>query len=409
MQWSLVNELTNLCGGGAAGSDLAALRAGCRRFESAFELPLLELVLLIAFALAGFVAVAVSRRGQGALIIILNGLEGAVYGALGFYAGSTFALAAALFVPPLWFAATVAVACLAALVFVIAGMVAPDADGDGGGKATALLLGLLLVGAGGAVLALAIRMDVPGSGPVPPQYEWYLNSVAVFLGVLGGIDGIITAGTRGVHWAVGWLLVPLNASWGFMGNILGLGNHLASYFCFGYGGASRGGGVQTARREVHQPCNLYKRGLTFKRVTSRGRTERFAFTQGWVVACEHGGDVEVHEVLHVWQHMVLGPLYPVSWAVWFVTGALLGIVAWIGLGLVGLFSAGARIHIEKAVTNMAYYNNPYEIMAYATHNGARNRETRLIFPVWAAVPVAILWPVGAVAGFLWLMLVYWKV
>jgi len=45
---------------------------------------------------------------------------------------------------------------------------------------------------------------------------------------------------------------------------------------------------------------------------------------------------------------------------------------------------------------MSYFNNPYEIMAYATHNGARQDADTLIIPSpWSFIFMAA-WILGAV-------------
>ena len=47
---------------------------------------------------------------------------------------------------------------------------------------------------------------------------------------------------------------------------------------------------------------------------------------------------------------------------------------------------------------MSYFNNPYEIMAYATHNGARQDTDKLIFSSpWSYIFMS-LWIAGAIAA-----------
>ena len=49
-----------------------------------------------------------------------------------------------------------------------------------------------------------------------------------------------------------------------------------------------------------------------------------------------------------------------------------------------------------AVTRMSYFNNPYEIMAYATHNGARqDTDDLIIASPWSFIFMA-LWILGAI-------------
>src|SRR6185437_2889950 len=92
-------------------------------------------------------------------------------------------------------------------------------DGETGGKVVAVVLGVLLAGVG--VLIAFFAFAVPNTGPAGAAYETYLNVVAISLGLLGALDGIVAALLRGPHWTAGWALVFLNSSWGLFGNVLG--------------------------------------------------------------------------------------------------------------------------------------------------------------------------------------------
>jgi hypothetical protein len=257
-----------------------------------------------------------------------------------------------------------------ALVFVIIG--AANGDGGTGGKAAAVVLGALLAALGVALAILAYV--VPNSGPAGDEYQTYLNVVAISLGLLAAIDGIVAALLRGPHWAAGWALVFLNSSWGFLGNILGLGTHLGSYLCWANDGAPE--------RNNRKAYSLYKRGLTLKQ-DSGGR---YAFTQGWVMCCDRSGDLEVHEAIHVGQHFLLGPIFVVSHGIWDGIGAGIGLIA----------APIKSLKVGDAVTKMSYFNNPYEIMAYATHNGARQDTDDLIIPSPWSYIFMVLWILAAI-------------
>jgi hypothetical protein len=96
----------------------------------------------------------------------------------------------------------------------------------------------------------------------------------------------------------------------------------------------------------------------------------------------------VHEAIHVTQHFVLGPIYVVSHGIWDGLGALIGLIA----------GPAAGVGVSEGVTRMSYFNNPYEIMAYATHNGARQDTDKLIFPSpWSYIFMS-LWIAGAIAA-----------
>jgi hypothetical protein len=308
--------------------------------------------------------------------VVGNTIEGALYGAIGMFAGSGFGLFVAELVPPDLLGTIFWLVGLVALFFAIRG--AAKGDGDAGGRVAAVVLGALL-----AVLTVILAIfayAVPNSGAAGDEYETYVNVVAISLGLLGALDGIVAALLRGPHWAAGWALVFLNSSWGFLGNILGLGTHLGSYLCWTNDG--------DPQRENRKAYTLYRRGLTLK--VERGN--RFAFTQGWVMCCDRGGALEVHEALHVGQHLVLGPVYVVSHGIWDALGAVIGAGAWLLKRL-----REKPIDFEVAVTNMSYFNNPYEIMAYATHHGSRDDQTELIIPSpWSFIFMAA-WILGALA------------
>ena len=96
----------------------------------------------------------------------------------------------------------------------------------------------------------------------------------------------------------------------------------------------------------------------------------------------------MHEAIHVTQHFVLGPIYVVSHGIWDLLGAGVGLVA-------GFWTTG--IATRERVTRMSYFNNPYEIMAYATHNGARQDSDKLVFSSPWSYIFMTLWITGAIA------------
>jgi hypothetical protein len=370
-----MNHLKDMCSGSGdfKSMPLDELRDNCQNFGQAFGLSTTEIVLLVLAVLVGLFWLLAARLRAGAAteIIVGNTIEGAAYAGIGFFAGSGFGLWVAEVVPPGLLGTILALVSIVALVFAIIGAV--KGDGDTGGKATAIVLGALLAVLG-VVLAI-IAFAVPNSGPAGDDYETYLNIVAISLGLLGAIDGIVAALLRGPHWAAGWALVFLNSSWGFLGNILGLGTHLGSYLCWANDGAPE--------RHKRKAYTLYRRGMTLKDDPGN----RYAFTEGWVMCCDSPGDLEVHEAVHVGQHFVLGPIFVVSHGIWDGIGAAIGLV-------IGLLKP---ITVNDAVTKMSYFNNPYEIMAYATHHGARkDTDDYIIASPWSFIFMA-LWILGALA------------
>jgi hypothetical protein len=380
-----MNDLNDFCGGGGDFNSMTLdqLRANCQDFGQAFALSTVEIVLLILAVLVGlfWLLAARQRAGADAGTVVGNTFEGALYAAIGMFAGSGFGLFVAEVVPPDLLGTIFWLVGLVALYFAIRG--ATKGDGDAGGRVAAVVLGALL-----AVLSVVLAIfayAVPNSGAAGDGYETYLNVVGISLGLLAALDGIIAALLRGPHWAAGWALVFLNSSWGFLGNILGLGTHLGSYLCWANDG--------DPKRDNRKAYTLYKRGLTLKEEPGN----RFAFTQGWVMCCDRGGDLERHEAIHVGQHFVLGPIYVVSHGVWDALGAGIGAIAWLAKR-----SRPKPLGFEDALTRMSYFNNPYEIMAYATHKGSRDDQAELIIPSpWSFIFMAawILGAVGLAIGF----------
>lgn len=370
-----MNELNDFCGGRGDFNSmtLGQLRANCQDFSQAFGLSTVEIVLLILATLVGlFWLLAARHRAKADTgTVVGNTIEGALYAAIGMFAGSGFGLFVAEIVPPDLLGTIFLLVGVVALVFVILG--AKNGDGDTGGKAAAVVLGALLAALG--VMLAAFAYIVPNSGPAGDEYQTYVNIVAISLGLLGALDGIIAALLRGPHWAAGWALVFLNSSWGFLGNILGLGTHLGSYLCWANNG--------DPERNNRKAYTLYRRGLTLKEEVGN----RYAFTQGWVVSCDRPGDLEVHEAIHVGQHFVLGPIFVVSHGIWDAVGAVIGLIA----------APLKHMKVEDAVTKMSYFNNPYEIMAYATHNGARQDTDKLIIASPWSFIFMVAWILGAVA------------
>jgi hypothetical protein len=377
-----MTRLEDVCGSDLSAATLDELRERCRDFGQAFELSALDAGLVGVFALVGLLWLLLLRVRQGAStgVTIGNTIEGLAYGAIGAFAGSGFGLFVAELVPPGLLGATLVVVAIVSFVFVVLGVV--NGDGDAGGKVAAVIFGALLAAV--PVTVAGVAFTIPGDGAAGDDYETYLNVAPLAFGALGAVDGIVAAVFRGPHWAAGWLLVFLNSSWGFLGNVLGLATHLASYPCW----ARRGDVV----RDNRIAYTLYRRGLTLKEEAGG----RYAFTQGWVMSCDQPGDVQRHEALHVGQHFVGGPIYVVSHGIW----------AGIG-GVIGLFAGPAKgLSIADGITKMSYFNNPYEIMAYATHSGARQDGDTLIIPSPWSYLLMVGWILGAVGVFV-LLLAAW--
>lgn len=381
-----MNHLRDICSGG---SDLQSLtldelRRRCQSAGQAFGLSSAEVVLLIVVVLVAFfwLLAARQRANEHTGTVVGNTVEGVAYAAIGMVAGSGFGLFAAEIVPPRLLGIILVLVAAVAGFFAIYG--AATGDGDAGPRVAAVVLGVLL--AAGVATMGVLGLAVSGGAGAAGGYEHYLNAVAIGLGLLGALDGIVSALLRGPHWAAGWALVFLNSSWGFLGNILGLGTHLGSYLCWANDGA-----VERRNRKAY---TLYRRGLTLRNQPGN----RYAFTQGWVMSCDSPGALEAHEAIHVTQHFALGPIYVVSHGIWDLVGAGIGAVAGLANGL----GAG------EGVTRMSYFNNPYEIMAYASHNGARQDSDKLVIPSPWSYVFMVAW-IGAAVVIAIVLAAHWAV
>lgn len=103
---------------------------------------------------------------------------------------------------------------------------------------------------------------------------------------------------------------------------------------------------------------VFRRGFVLRR--------GFALTVGTVVTGAGGVDgeiterrrrlVERHEDVHVWQARLLGPLYPLLYASWFVGGCLVATAE--------RLTSRASTRWSDDIDRYAYYRNPFEWHAY---------------------------------------------
>lgn len=68
--------------------------------------------------------------------------------------------------------------------------------------------------------------------------------------------------------------------------------------------------------------------------------------------------LERHEMAHVWQHRMLGPLFPTIYGLWMIGGAAAGVVLALKRGE----------DLWRTVDTIAYYDNPLEYFAYRRHH-----------------------------------------
>lgn len=215
------------------------------------------------------------------------------------------------------------------------GFVALALDFFGGGQAAVTAIGLLFLIWPGLLNLAALPF---GQAPVDGDM---LLQLAFAVGALTGFfDGYWSIHRWRREGLIGFIL---DVTWGLPGSANALLLHLIN---LGWGRHAGGG-------ERRCGAHRYERGFA----PGRG----FAFTQGTVMSnTGHGPDAELfaHEQVHIWQSRIAGPFFWTSYLGW----QALAIVPAV------LFAVATRRPVGRTVQWWAYYNNPWEIMAYASAN-----------------------------------------
>lgn len=295
------------------------------------------LLFLIAFGLAGFLIGVIRDRSKKDASGAVKGTRGALWGGLE---------AAVL---------TIVGGLLArGLVSVLLGLAE---DLSKAGKAVGW--GFFLVpGAVDAIAGLADEQILT----TPKTLLWLATLVGAFAGFMDGIWKIH-------DWkGLGWLSFPLDMTWGLAGTALGTLLHLINF--------SWGDHADEKREGAHR----YKSG--FRLIGD------FAFTQGSVmsnVSDARKPSVYSHELTHVWQNRIFGPLFVLSYLgwllVWFVPGLIAGLIKGAGAG--------------QGILKWCYLNNPWEAVAFEIQgtdrtqfgNGVKQKAL-----IWPAVYI-VLWSI----------------
>jgi hypothetical protein len=359
-------DLDRLCGVPAAGLTLTQIQRRCTKLEGLWTPDALNVTLTIVSGLlvALFVLIRRVKHGEGAGWIVLNVIEALVYGALAAWFGTIAGQTLALLLEPAFFGVMLLVFAILSVLIMIAAL----AKGTAGGiKAVGVLSHLALAAALVAVAVAAFM--VPTSRRAGNPFETYLVISGVVFALTALAGTLIVSLYRGYHWAVGWLLVPVNASWGALGNLLGLMNHVACLFYY------NDWGKPNERRRWYV---RYDAGFHLK--------AGFDFTEGDAMS---GTNVEPHEGAHVFQHFIFGPIYPLSHGAWVALWVLPGVI----LGTI-------YRTVGQGITDFTYYNNPWEVIAYAFGGTRNDRAAKqpLIFNDVAAWIIAVIWILAAIVG-----------
>ncbi|GBD85374.1 hypothetical protein BMS3Abin02_01779 [bacterium BMS3Abin02] len=161
--------------------------------------------------------------------------------------------------------------------------------------------------------------------------------------IVGGLNGLISGWRQIYDWRrpSGWTGFVLDSTWGLIGTASALVLHALQ--------APRSAYVPNLSRRRGR--HVYGRGLTIRK--------GFAVAVGNAVTNVGEGQARIdllerHEMLHVWQHRLLGPLFPTIYGLWMVGGAAVGAT----LALV------RGDDLRQTIDTIAYYDNPLEYWAY---------------------------------------------
>jgi RHS repeat-associated protein len=168
--------------------------------------------------------------------------------------------------------------------------------------------------------------------------------IMVSAAVIGGLNGTISGMTRIYDWTSpsGWFSFLSDSTWGLVGTGLADLLHIVNLFS-----SDRNYRPELSER---QNRHVYDGGFGFG---------KYAFTQGNVISNLNGrrGDLVDHETLHIWQNRLFGPIFTVTYVVWLVVGAI------VGLALAPFTDQSWKDDIR----DVAYLDNPWESWAY--HEG----------------------------------------
>ncbi len=179
-----------------------------------------------------------------------------------------------------------------------------------------------------------------------------VHGLQVLALIVGGAVGVYDGLWASHKWlGLGLIGFPLDVTWGLAGSTDGVLLHLINTYWGKHRDDAPGAPVAEARQGAH----LYRSGFRLK--------TDFAFTQGAVMSdmTTHGptDPLFAHESIHVWQNRVLGPFFTFSYFGWMVLTFIPALIA-------GLIDSQKRV--GAALEAWTYYDNPWEVMAYGIAN-----------------------------------------
>lgn len=223
-------------------------------------------------------------------------------------------------------------------------------------------------------------------GSVNPPAEALLGRPLIGTGNAGG-TGVLDPAINGINLIVqrelgiynfrdwrGWAAFLLDYTWGAPGTALGYGVQLVNAF---YPNSNYDPALSAL-----VGSHVYRGGIGLPGFTT---------TMGNVTTHLGTGpganDIMInHEEVHVWQNRLFGPLFSTSYLAWTAGGYLAGTGYWLLHPNQDWFSL-----VETA----AYYDNPWEVWAYANDNNwpPPGANPALLWPTWT--DPLLLWPARA--------------
>lgn len=193
---------------------------------------------------------------------------------------------------------------------------------------------------------------VTAAGGALAAAAWSPVDLAAPAAVVGAANGLAGGAGRIYRWrsVSGWLAFALDSTWALITTAGALIGHIVAAF-------QRTPGNHVAELSERRDRHVYVRGYTLRR--------GFMLTVGNVVngagavrqVARRRAIVDHHEHVHVWQARWFGPVFPVVYAGWYVTGAVVGTTMWV----ITRPAAG----LGQAIDTWAYYCNPFEWWAYS--------------------------------------------
>ncbi|MEM7077148.1 MAG: hypothetical protein AAF513_00845 [Pseudomonadota bacterium] len=345
----------------------------------------------IGAGLTGGIAALIARlvSNRGTLDAVVSIIEGTVYGALGALGGIFAALVGLYLLPATFFSLLFAAFAVLCAVGIVLGLIHGTA------------------GAIGKVLGTVMYVVLAAGFIVAARFSWTDNEqmivtwFASIWAVSGALMGLTFATYRSLHLAAGWLISFWNASWGFIGNMLGNLLNIGSWFYFAGSSTTRPGDRELLPSGERHFFHCWRNGMRI--------LGNYYFSQGPVMTAWTKQGMW-HEAVHVLQHYILGPMMPIGYVTWSILGAIGGAIA-------GLISGNGIAHGAFA---WAYVNNPFEVMEYESKLGGVGSTTRqvsrdvvvdgkqstdLIPSGTVAWTYTVLWMLGLVGAFILLIVV----